>query len=110
MSEKKPAPPVFETVLYETKGPICYITLNRPEKLNAASDQLVEEVNDALFEFDADRSSTSRSSPAPAASSARAPTSSSVSSARPRRCAGSAGLPGAARGRTGSATPSTGSR
>src|SRR5262245_5116928 len=54
MADKKPAPPVFETVLYETKGPICYITLNRPDKLNAASDQLVEEVNDALFEFDAD--------------------------------------------------------
>jgi enoyl-CoA hydratase/carnithine racemase len=46
--------PVFETVRYATKGPLCYITLNRPEKLNAASDQLVEEVNDALFEFDAD--------------------------------------------------------
>ena len=46
--------PKFETVRYETKGPICYIVLNRPEKLNAASDQLVEEVNDALFEFDAD--------------------------------------------------------
>src|SRR5206468_3527691 len=48
------APPKFETALYEKKGPICYITLNRPEKLNAATDQLVEEVNDALFEFDAD--------------------------------------------------------
>ena len=47
-------PPKFETVRYETKGPICSIVLNRPEKLNAASDQLVEEVNDALFEFDAD--------------------------------------------------------
>jgi enoyl-CoA hydratase/carnithine racemase len=46
--------PKFETVLFETKGPIAYITLNRPEKLNAASDQLVEDVNDALFEFDAD--------------------------------------------------------
>src|SRR5919204_5438724 len=46
--------PKFETVLYETKGPICRITLNRPGKLNAASDQLVEDVNDALFEFDAD--------------------------------------------------------
>ena len=48
------APPKFETVLYEKTGPICRITLNRPEKLNAATDQLVEEVNDALFEFDAD--------------------------------------------------------
>jgi len=47
--------PAFQTVLYEKKGPICHITLNRPEKLNAASDQLVEEVNDALFEFDADQ-------------------------------------------------------
>ena len=47
--------PAFQTVLYEKKGPICHITLNRPEKLNAASDQLVEEVDDALFEFDADQ-------------------------------------------------------
>lgn len=54
MAIDRRAAPVFETVLYETKGPICYITLNRPAKLNAASDQLVEEVNDALFEFDAD--------------------------------------------------------
>jgi len=46
--------PKFETVRYETKGAICHIVLNRPEKLNAATDQLVEEVNDALFEFDAD--------------------------------------------------------
>ncbi|MBM3217160.1 MAG: enoyl-CoA hydratase/isomerase family protein [Candidatus Rokubacteria bacterium] len=46
--------PKFETVLYEKKGPICSIVLNRPEKLNAANDQLVEDVNDALFEFDAD--------------------------------------------------------
>src|SRR5881628_2472075 len=44
----------FETVRYEPKGAICHIDLNRPEKLNAANDQLVEEVNDALFEFDAD--------------------------------------------------------
>ena len=48
------AAPTFDTVLYEKKGPICHITLNRPQKLNAANDQLVEEVNDALFEFDAD--------------------------------------------------------
>ncbi len=44
----------FETVRFETKGPVCHIVLNRPEKLNAANDRLVEEVNDALFEFDAD--------------------------------------------------------
>ena len=38
----------FETVRYEPKGAVCHIILNRPEKLNAANDQLVEEVNDAL--------------------------------------------------------------
>jgi enoyl-CoA hydratase/carnithine racemase len=54
MATTDQAPPKFETVLYETAGAICRITLNRPEKLNAANDQLVEEVNDALFEFDAD--------------------------------------------------------
>ena len=54
MAERDDAPPKFQTVLYDKKGPVCYITLNRPEKLNAATDQLVEDVNDALFEFDAD--------------------------------------------------------
>src|SRR6266498_5556156 len=54
MATSRHALPKFETVLYERRGPICLITLNRPEKLNAATDQLVEEVNDALFEFDAD--------------------------------------------------------
>jgi enoyl-CoA hydratase/carnithine racemase len=49
MATSRHAPPAFETLLYETKGPICHITLNRPEKLNAANDQLVEEVNDALL-------------------------------------------------------------
>src|SRR5437867_9039778 len=44
----------FETVRYEPKSAICHIVLNSPEKLNAANDQLVEEVNNALFEFDAD--------------------------------------------------------
>src|SRR5438876_1147464 len=40
----------FETVRYEKKGAVCHIILNRPEKLNAANDRLVEDVNDALFE------------------------------------------------------------
>ncbi len=54
-SETVSAPtPKFETVLFEKKGRLCYITLNRPEKLNAANDQLVEELQDAFFEFDAD--------------------------------------------------------
>jgi enoyl-CoA hydratase/carnithine racemase len=44
----------YETILYETSGPLCYITLNRPDKLNAANDTMVEELDDAFFEFDAD--------------------------------------------------------
>jgi enoyl-CoA hydratase/carnithine racemase len=37
MAARDDASPKFETVLYDKKGPICYITLNRPEKLNAAT-------------------------------------------------------------------------
>ena len=55
MAARHDASPMFQTVLYEKKGPLCYITLNRPEKLNAASDQLVADLNDALFDFDADQ-------------------------------------------------------
>ncbi len=54
MTTRDNGAPKFETVRYEPKGAICHIVLNRPEKLNAANDQLVEEVNDAFFEFDAD--------------------------------------------------------
>jgi enoyl-CoA hydratase/carnithine racemase len=54
MATSQGATPTYETVRFERKGAICHIVLNRPDKLNAASDQLVEEVNDALFEFDAD--------------------------------------------------------
>src|SRR5215470_107817 len=101
------APPKFETVLYEKTGPICRITLNRPEKLNAATDQLVEEVNDALFEFDADPALQVAILSGAGRAFCSGPTCSSASSAHPRRCAGSAGRPDAARGRTVSATPST---
>lgn len=44
----------FETILYERRGRICYITLNRPEILNAVNDKLGEEVNEAYREFDTD--------------------------------------------------------
>lgn len=47
---------IYQRILYATKGPICYITLNRPEKLNAADDLMVQELDDAFFEFDADES------------------------------------------------------
>ncbi len=46
--------PPYETIRFETRGPLCLITLNRPEKLNAANDTLVQELDDACFAFDAD--------------------------------------------------------
>jgi 1,4-dihydroxy-2-naphthoyl-CoA synthase len=36
------------TVIYETKGNICYLTLNRPEVFNALNHQLVKDVTSAL--------------------------------------------------------------
>lgn len=44
----------YETILYEKKGRVVYVTLNRPEKLNAISDQLSDELIYAGREFDAD--------------------------------------------------------
>lgn len=38
----------MENILYEKQGPIAYVTLNRPDKLNALSDDLQLEVRDAL--------------------------------------------------------------
>jgi enoyl-CoA hydratase len=34
----------FETIKYETEGPLAWITLNRPEKLNAISKRMVAEL------------------------------------------------------------------
>ena len=45
MIEKK-----FETVLYESLKNIGYITLNRPEKHNALSSQLLDDI-DAVFDY-----------------------------------------------------------
>ena len=38
----------FETILYEVERGRARITLNRPEKLNALSMQLQQELNDAI--------------------------------------------------------------
>lgn len=46
--------PTYEMVLYERKGNIAYITLNRPQVLNAVNSQLSQDVADAFLEFDAD--------------------------------------------------------
>ena len=38
----------FETIRYEIEGPLAWITLNRPEKLNAISKTMLAELNSAL--------------------------------------------------------------
>lgn len=38
----------FETITYETEGPLAWITLNRPQKLNAISKTMVGELNRAM--------------------------------------------------------------
>lgn len=43
------------TILYEVERGRARITLNRPEKLNALSPQLLSELNEALWEADDDR-------------------------------------------------------
>jgi enoyl-CoA hydratase len=38
----------FENISYEIKGPICYITMNRPKVMNALNRRTVEELNTAF--------------------------------------------------------------
>ena len=44
----------YETILYEKRGRIAYITLNRPEVLNAQNNILARELEDATEDFDKD--------------------------------------------------------
>ncbi|HYE51551.1 MAG TPA: enoyl-CoA hydratase-related protein, partial [Azospirillaceae bacterium] len=44
----------YETIKYETDGPVLTITLNRPDKLNAYTAQMGAELADALAQADAD--------------------------------------------------------
>ncbi len=48
--------PDFENLIYESleDGRICRITLNRPEKMNALSQELLFELNDALHDAEGD--------------------------------------------------------
>lgn len=45
----------FETILVETRGRVGWITLNRPEALNALNSQVMRDVVAAAEEFDADQ-------------------------------------------------------
>ena len=44
----------FETLLFERDGPLAWLTLNRPDKLNAISTAMVEDLNKALDAAEAD--------------------------------------------------------
>ncbi|MEW5423773.1 enoyl-CoA hydratase [Amorphus sp. 3PC139-8] len=44
----------YETILYETRGKVAVITLNRPNAMNALNAQLVDELTDALRGVDND--------------------------------------------------------
>ena len=46
----------YENILLETRGRVGLITLNRPKALNALNDALMDELGDALAQFDADES------------------------------------------------------
>ncbi|MBI3085017.1 MAG: enoyl-CoA hydratase [candidate division NC10 bacterium] len=46
----------WETVLYETDGPVVRVTLNRPERRNALDDVLIEELDEAVKQADLDES------------------------------------------------------
>ena len=47
-SPKLNVPQPYQTIICEKKPPIAYVTLNRPEKLNAISEQMRLELRDAL--------------------------------------------------------------
>jgi enoyl-CoA hydratase len=44
----------FETIIYETKGPVALIRLNRPKALNALNSQVARELGQALHAAEAD--------------------------------------------------------
>jgi len=46
----------WETVIYETKGKVGYISLNRPNKHNALSYQLLDDIDSVFDHAEADDS------------------------------------------------------
>ncbi len=44
----------YETILYETRGPVALVTLNRPERLNAMNAAMLRELQDAMDAAEAD--------------------------------------------------------
>src|SRR5258705_13577876 len=48
--------PVYEQILYEVADPVATIRLNRPDRLNAWTDRMGEEVRHAMAAAEADKS------------------------------------------------------
>jgi enoyl-CoA hydratase len=46
----------YQTVLLDRRGPLALVTLNRPDKLNALNEQLIDELSAAFEELDVDTS------------------------------------------------------
>ena len=44
----------YETILFETQGPVAVITINRPKAMNALSPQVVDEIDQAMKAVEAD--------------------------------------------------------
>ena len=45
---------MYDTIKYEVKGPLAYVTINRPEALNALNRTVLEELFDVFNKIDAD--------------------------------------------------------
>src|SRR5471032_41755 len=45
----------YEDLIVETHGNVALIRLNRPKALNALNDNMMNELGDALYKFDADK-------------------------------------------------------
>jgi len=44
----------YDTILFETRGPVGLLTLNRPDRLNAISQHMISEVHDLLDKIEKD--------------------------------------------------------
>ena len=47
---------MYEAIDYSVEGPVATITLNRPDRLNAITGQMIKEIQDAIGQADADES------------------------------------------------------